>query len=258
MIRTTEDISIELGQRLHASRERDEIAPKETVPKEAVAARVKSSPKVLPRLAFVAKHSSVKNKHMEVMKSLHKQVDSNSFSTLAALLAVLSLEYENFRLLAAGTPFGSLLEIVMLCSLVVFGMELLTRCAAEEDYCCSAWFPLDLLATLTLLMEMRWFQYLAFNDDCLMISSLSDHYAHVGGQAAHALRVARVLRILRFARLIKLCRLGFGLVACSAKWFPWVVSNFWYWLGKIIPVHDSVATKNLVAEDEWFEGVFQV
>jgi len=258
MIRTTEDISIELGQRLHASRECDEIAPKETVPKEAVPVRVKSSPKVLPCLAFVAKHNIVKNKHTEVIKSMHKQVDSNSFSALAALLAVLSLEYENFRLIAAGTPFDSLLEIMLLGSLVVFGMELLTRCAAEEDYCCSAWFPLDFLATITLLMEMRWFQDLAFHDDCTMISFSSDHYAHVGGQAAHALRVARVLRILRFARLIKLCRLGFGLVASSGEWLEEGYSVIWYLLDKIIPAQDSVASENLVAEDKWFQGVFQV
>jgi len=258
MIRTTEDVSIELGQRLHASPQRDGIAPKETMPEEAAPVRVHSSLKVLPCLAFAAKHNTVKNKHMEVIKTMHKQVDSNSFSLLAAVLALMSIECENFQLIAAGTPFESLLGIVLLFSLAVFGMEFLVRCVAEEDYCCTAWFPLDLLATLTLLMEMRWFQELAFNEGCTMMSPSSDHYAHVSGQAAHALRVARVLRILRFARLIKLCRLGCGLLACSGEWLPWLVRNFQFFLDIMIPVHDSVATEKPVAEDEWFQGVFQV
>jgi len=252
-------MSIELGQRLHASRECDEIAPKETVPKEAVSVRVNSWPKVLACLAFAVKHSIVKSKHLGIVKSIHKQVDSSFFSALSALLAVLSLGIEYFRLITAGTPFDSLLEILLVFSLAVFGVEFLVRCAAEEDYCCSAWFPLDLLATLTLLMEMRWFQYFTFNEDHTMLSSSADHYAHIGGQGANALqflraaRSARVLQILRLARLIKLYRLGFGLVARSREWFP-----FWYLRDKTIPVHDSVATKRPFAEAEWSQGVFQV
>jgi len=265
MIRTKDAISVELGQRLQASPKHcdettpKEASPKETAPKEKSApVRVNSSPRVLPCLAFAAKHNIVTSKHLVVIQSIHKQVDNTAFSALSAMLAVLSLECENVRSMAAGTPFASLLEVVLVCSFVVFGVELLVRCAAEEDYCCSAWFPLDLLATLTLLMELHCFQDLAFNDDCHMISSSSDHYAHVGGQAAHALRVARVLRILRLARLIKLYRLCFGLAVCSETWFPWMALNFWSLLGKIVSVPDSVATKSPGAEDDWFQGVFEV
>jgi len=144
------------------------------------------------------------------------------------------------------------LEMVLVCSLTVFGVEFLVRCAAEDGYCCTAWFPLDLLATLTLLMELRWFQAFAFNDDCSMISPSSDHFAHVGGQAAHALRVARVLRILRFARLIKLYRLVFGLVACSEEWFPGVLCSFRRVLGKLNQAHDSAVAQGpvLAASEE--------
>lgn len=195
---------------------------------------------------------------MDLMKGMQKQVDSTFFSLLAALLALLSMECENLQLLAAGTPFDSLLGISLLCCVAVFGIEFLVRCAAEEDYCCSAWFPLDLLATLTLLMEMRWFQTLAFDDDCTLVSPSTDHYTHVSGQAAHAFRVARVLRILRFARLIKLCRLGFGLAARSGERFPCLARNFRFSLDRMIPVHDVVVKANPVVEDEWFQDVFDV
>jgi len=238
MIRTKEDVSVELGQRLQASCECDEIAPKDAIP-----VKVNASPKVLPCLAFDAEHSIVNSKHFEVIKQMHKQVDSHSFSALAALLALLSLEFKNLRLITAGTPFDNLLELVLFCSLAVFVVEFLVRCAAEEDYCWSAWFLLDMIAVATLLMEIRWFQDFAFTVDCHMISPASDHYAHVGGQAAHALRVAKVLRVLRFCRLIMLCRPVFRLAVCR---------SFWH---KINPLQDSVAAK--VAEDEWFQGVFQ-
>jgi len=192
----TEEAEIELGQYLVASGECDEV-----VTKEAVVVKVDVSPKVLPCLALSCpKQSIVKNLTLRAMKSTQKQIDSNLFSASAAVLALLSIECESLRLMTAGTPLDMLLEVVLVSSFVMFGVELLVRCSAEEGYCWSAWFALDLLATLTLLMELRCFQELTFDDDGTMFSHSKDHAAHVGGQTAHALRVVRVLRLLAFGR----------------------------------------------------------
>jgi len=224
-------VSLEL-ERAPASRECDDFDTKGTA---AVKAYV--TPEVLPRLALSCPTQSiVKGRTLKVIKSIEKHVNSHLFSALAAILALLSLESETLRLIAVGTPLDTLLEIVFLFSLVVFGVELLVRCVAEEGYCLTAWFPLDLLATVSLLMELRWFQELAFKEDCTMFSPSHDHVAHVGGQGAHALRVARVargLRILRFARMIKLCRLMAGLPVCSEVVVPKAQRKLWLLVDKI-------------------------
>jgi hypothetical protein len=195
--------------------------------KVVAALQKNGTPKVLPCLALSApKQTIVSSRIVKVTKSIQKQVDSHLFAALAAFLASLSLECETLRSVAVGTPLETVLEIVLFFSLVVFAVELLVRYAVEEGYCWTAWFPLDLLATVTLLMELRWFQDLAFQEDCTMFSHSQDHVAQVGGRAAHALRVARVLRVLRFARVIKLCRLLVGLPVCSEEVVPKVQRKF--------------------------------
>lgn len=247
-----EDVSIELGQRVPPSHQFDTFMTEE----------VNGSPDVLPCFALSSPEQSiVKCSTLDAIKSMQKQVDSDLFSTSAAFLAVLSFECENVRLITAGTPWDDLFELLLLCSFVVFCLELVVRYAAEVGYCWSVWFPLDLLATLTLLMELHWFQDLVYSDDCNMFSPSHDHIAHVGGQAAHALRVARVLRILRFTRLVKLYRPISRLLAylaspadlaCKNEWFPAATSNFQHLLGKINQMYSSVAAEGsaLIASGE--------
>jgi len=207
MNKPVEDVSIELQERSPKSNE--------PVVKEVMAIKVSASPKGLPRLSLVCPPPSMTRSKMS-MQSMLTHVESNMFAALAAFLALLSMGCEDIRALAIGTPLEVLLEIVLLFSLVVFVVELVVLCYAKKGYCWTFWFPLDLIATVTLLMELHCFQDLMFNENCNLFSPSRDHAAMVGGQAAHAIKVARVLRFLRLTRLVKL----YKLLACFEDWYP--------------------------------------
>merc|ERR1719424_813848 len=159
---------------------------------------------------------------MELMQPSLEVVECNQFAFLAAVLTVVILLFNHCQVHSvAGTHTHThhssdlLSEVVLHCSLVVFAFELVVLCCAKVGYCMSMWFPLDMLATLTLVMDLPWFQHLAFSDDCTMFSTPErDYAAHVGGETAHALRVARVLRLLRLARLVKVFKLVYVLACC--------------------------------------------
>eukprot|EP00928_Gymnodinium_smaydae_P057433 TRINITY_DN40679_c0_g1_i1.p1 TRINITY_DN40679_c0_g1~~TRINITY_DN40679_c0_g1_i1.p1 ORF type:complete len:226 (+),score=34.29 TRINITY_DN40679_c0_g1_i1:99-776(+) len=169
----------------------------------------------------------------DVVRLSGETVDGQTFMWLSALLALLTIACEEIGLDEAGFPLSTLVECLLLCSLAVFTFELAVLSLTRHGYLWSVWFPLDLLATLTLLMDMPWFQRLAFDEGCFLFSPMQDHVARVGGTTVHAIRVARALRVLRLARLVKLYKLASCLVsnasgiaflsryvptACFSKW----------------------------------------
>lgn len=147
----------------------------------------------------------------EIMQASHQLVDSNVFLVLTAFLTVVMLACEHMTTVGSSSE---VVEAVLLCGLVVFAFELVVLCATKDGYMRSIWFPLDLLATMTLLMDLPWCQHMAFNDDCTFFSASQDHAARVGGKTVHALRAVRVLRVLRLVRLVKLCKLASRLLSC--------------------------------------------
>lgn len=153
---------------------------------------------------------------VELMQPSLEVVECNQFAFLAACLTVVILMFNHCQVHSVGHHSSDLLlEVVLHCSLVVFAFEFVVLCSAKVGYCMSIWFPLDMLATLTLVMDLPWFQRFAFSDDCTMFSTPErDYAAHVGGETAHALRVARVLRLLRLARLVKVFKLVYVLACC--------------------------------------------
>jgi len=153
---------------------------------------------------------------MELMQPSLQVVECNEFAFLAACLTLVILIFNHCQVHPVGHHSSDLLlEVVLHCSLVVFAFEVVVLCSAKVGYCMSMWFPLDMLATLTLVMDLPWFQRMAFSDDCTMFSTPErDYAAHVGGETAHALRVARVLRLLRLARLVKVFKLVYVLACC--------------------------------------------
>jgi len=160
---------------------------------------------------------SVVKSRSEIMQASHQLVESSVFVGLTALLTVVILACEHMT--AVDSP-SEIVEAVLLCGLVVFAFELVVLCATKDGYMRSIWFPLDLLATMTLLMDLPWCQHMAFNDDCTFFSASQDHAARVGGQTIHAVRAVRtvrVLRVLRLVRLVKLCKLASRLFSCMKR-----------------------------------------
>jgi hypothetical protein len=173
------------------------------------------SPKSLPLIALSCPTPTLANSRTShIMDLTLKTVESNVFAGIAAFLTVLVLACEDINVVADAGAWNMLLEWLLACSIVVFGFELLVLCVLKEEYCWSAWFPLDVLAFMTLAMDLPWFQAVAFSEENSVFSPSQENAVRTGGQAAHALRVARVLRILRLARFIKLYKLVLGLISC--------------------------------------------
>lgn len=146
----------------------------------------------------------------EIMKFSLEIIEGHSFGCLSACLALLSIALAEILPLAMHTPWEALLIAALACIMVVFCFEFTVLSAMKKDYIWSIWFPLDLVALLTFLMDMPWFQRVVFDDECNMFSASSDHVARVGGTAAHAARVMRLVRALRLTRLVKVCKLAAG------------------------------------------------
>ena len=101
----------------------------------------------------------------------------------------------------------------MLLCLIFFSVEVIVASIFTDNYIFVFYFWLDLIATLSILMDINWlFQKFTKNSDfsvsnAQQASSLarSGRAARIGTRAA---RIARVVRLVRLVRIVKLYKSG--------------------------------------------------
>ena len=132
---------------------------------------------------------------------------------ITILFTLYSLFGDDFRNAFAAKSSDPFFDALMLLCLIFFSVEVIVASIFTDGYIFGFYFWLDLIATLSILMDINWlFQKFTKNSDfsvsnAQQASSLarSGRAARIGTRAA---RIARVVRLVRLIRIVKLYKSG--------------------------------------------------
>lgn len=147
-----------------------------------------------------------------------RMATSPTFSTITTLLTIFALFGDDIRLMSTEKPTDFIFDIVTQVSIAVFLLEVVVRSFGQANYIYGFFFWLDILSTLTLVLDITMVSEMAFGDEISKIEAQEDSSeegggggASAGSSSAEAARAARMSRVgtkaSRVVRLIRLIRL---------------------------------------------------
>ncbi|CAJ1454397.1 unnamed protein product [Effrenium voratum] len=136
--------------------------------------------------------------HPTVLKVTRYIVEHRLFSLLTALLTIYALTGDDMRLIFTHKPADPVFDGLTLLCIVVFVLEIVLCMFAKDDYFLSFFFVLDIVSTVTLVIDLTWV------NDSLQGSEEDMSNDRVSGTAKIGTRTSRVVRVLRLIRIIKL------------------------------------------------------
>mmetsp|Transcript_76970 Transcript_76970/g.120298 ORF Transcript_76970/g.120298 Transcript_76970/m.120298 type:complete len:963 (+) Transcript_76970:85-2973(+) len=150
-----------------------------------------------------------------------KFCDSKLFATISTLLTIYALFGDDMRLLFTSKPADDIFDIVTIVAMSVFGLEIIFFSGGKPDYLFGFFFWLDIISTVTLVLDITTINEELFGDS---ISKASDNAGSPSGDAGDSAEAARAARMSRagtkagrVVRLIRLLRLMKMLKVFSKK-----------------------------------------
>jgi hypothetical protein len=173
----------------------------------------------------------------EFSSRVMRYAENNIVVTFMMVITVIALFGEDFRLLALSAAVDDFWNWLTFVIFLCFSVEWVIYCIFKKDYFGSLFFWLDLLATLSLITDVRWMSESIFgaNDsidtatrvcveskrggetamageddigDAAQVAR-SARAARIGTRAVRLIRIVRVLRILRVFKIFRFFG-GFG------------------------------------------------
>eukprot|EP00439_Symbiodinium_sp_Y106_P005596 s3618_g1.t1 len=138
--------------------------------------------------------------HPFVLRATRYVVEHRLFTILTTLLTVYALTGDDCRLLFTHQPADPVFDGLTLFCIVVFVLEIVLCMFAKDDYILSFFFFLDIISTITLVIDLTWIADIFQGDEEDDMSSDES----VSGTAKIGARTSRVVRVLRLIRIIKL------------------------------------------------------
>jgi len=133
----------------------------------------------------------------ELKKKLKKLMDSNWISSLMTLLIIFALFGDNIRIICFHYSSDDAFSYISLVIMTIFLVEIVINFYISNEYRFSFFFWLDLLSTISLILDVNFIS-----------SSILPDTATQTVQLARASRAARIgtraVRIIRLVRLVKL------------------------------------------------------
>jgi len=140
------------------------------------------------------------------------------FSGITTVLTIYALFGDDLRLLLTSKPADPIFDIVTISTMAMFGIEVLACSVGKPGYLFGFFFFLDVLSTVTLVLDITTVSEDLFGDS---VSNTSSEESSGGGddtgdsaEAARAARMSRagtkagrVVRLIRLMRLIRLIKL---------------------------------------------------
>lgn len=136
--------------------------------------------------------------HPTFLKITRLIVEHRLFSLLTALLTIYALTGDDMRLIFTHQPADPVFDGLTLLCIVVFVLEIVLCMFAKDDYFLSFFFVLDVVSTVTLVIDLTWV------NDSLQGSEEDMSNDRVSGTAKIGTRTSRIVRVLRLIRIIKL------------------------------------------------------
>ena len=139
-------------------------------------------------------------------KKVYGFTDHWAFVTVGAIVTVWGLIGDDIRQLAVNVHYDDYFYIITIVCFGFFAVEFGLSCYADPEYVFGFFFWLDLVSTLSLLLDIGWIS------DVIFDTSTSDaNKAKNATQLARAARASRIGtragRIVRIIRLIRLLRI---------------------------------------------------
>jgi len=161
--------------------------------------------------AFVKKDSSIKNtmtfskRKQDMFRHLCRVVVENRwFVALTTILTVYALVGDDFRLAATQKPADDVFNAITLFCFFVFGAEIIMSCYGKCDYFWSFFFWLDVVSTLTLILDLTYVAETLLGDgEDVGMDLRSGRTARVGAKAGRIVRVIRLVRIIKLWKAIQ-------------------------------------------------------
>ena len=137
-------------------------------------------------------------------------LDRTSVTISVSIVTLWALFGDDIRILIAGKTGDPAFYILVLICFAIFSVEIILSCYAKSDYIFSFFFWLDLISTVSLLLDVGWISDMLFGTSTDSITTQNQNSAQAA-KAANASKVgsktARIIRIIRLIRLIRIVKL---------------------------------------------------
>jgi class 3 adenylate cyclase len=128
-------------------------------------------------------------------------VDNKYVVFISVVLTAYALIGDDIRLICTDKKADVVFNILTIVCIVFFSAEVAGSCLGKQDYFLGFFFWLDLLATVTLILDITWVNEAVFSSSSDM--DLADR-ARSGRTARLGASVGRMVRVLRLIRIFKL------------------------------------------------------
>jgi len=138
------------------------------------------------------------------------------FTALTTLLTFYALFGDDMRLLFTDKPADQIFDIVTIATMAIFFLEVVVCSVGKAGYLFGFFFFLDMVSTVTLVLDITWVAEELFGDSISKDSNAQESSGggSTGGDSAQAARAARMSRagtkagrVVRLIRLMRLIRL---------------------------------------------------
>jgi len=129
-------------------------------------------------------------------------VESQTFTWLTTILTIYALTGEDIKIICFEKPADVVFDWLTLTCLVVFTLEVIFSSIGKDDYFLSFFFALDVVSTVTLLLDLQMLASLFSSNQDTVDDLRSSRTARLGAKAGRVVRVLRLVRILKLYKAV--------------------------------------------------------
>mmetsp|Transcript_136458 Transcript_136458/g.240603 ORF Transcript_136458/g.240603 Transcript_136458/m.240603 type:complete len:1034 (-) Transcript_136458:126-3227(-) len=129
-------------------------------------------------------------------------VENKFFVAFTTVLTIYALVGDDCRILLTNQPADDYFNVLTISCLVIFTFEIVVSCLGKSDYFLGFFFCLDVISTVTLLLDLTWVSDIVMGDGEDLNKLRSGRTARVGAKAGRVVRVIRLVRILKLYKAV--------------------------------------------------------
>ena len=146
------------------------------------------------------------HKNVESQIKLKEFLDSSLLSLFMSFVTLFVLFGNDIKIMVFTNYADSTFDIIYTFFFVIYLVEIFLLCIADKSYFLSFFFFLDLIATLSLILEIEWIFKPIINEIVESGESTGNASANAKNIVRKATNTSRITRVLRVVRLIRLLR----------------------------------------------------
>jgi hypothetical protein len=147
-------------------------------------------------------------KRSKCQKLLEKFLMSNITTVFISIITIIVLYADDFRIIAVVRDEDMYIDILLICSIIVFVMELIISTYALPGYPWSFFFWLDVISILSMPMDiyvvMEYFS--GQSDDLIFQTDDASNVARVGRASRVGTKAGRYIKLVKLIKIIKVSK----------------------------------------------------